>query len=182
MTAFQRLVVPEGSYFFTVRLQDRQSRLLVDHIDLLRASIRLCQKRWPMLIEAAVILPDHLHMIWTLPKGDGDFSARWRLIKSSFSRHVESPTYVRQGLSGQREKRIWQRRFWEHRIRDAAEFAALRSFILTAPVRAGLVARPQDWAHSSIHRDQAVVKPPLSLAALTDRSGQSETLAHDLSF
>jgi putative transposase len=158
-------MVPGGTYFFTVRLQDCQSRLLVDRVDLLRTAIRLCVKRWPMVIETAVILPDHLHMIWTLPDGDSDFSARWRLIKSTFSRHVEPPTYLRASLAARGDKGIWQRRFWEHLIRDEADLAAHRAFAISAPVRAGLVARPQDWALSSVHRDIARGLPARSLVA-----------------
>ena len=79
MSHYTRLVVPGGTYFFTVRLQDRGSRLLTDQVDLLRSSVRLAQKRWPFVIAAAVVLPDHLHMIWTLPQNDPDFSKRWRI-------------------------------------------------------------------------------------------------------
>ncbi|MBC7142800.1 MAG: transposase [Rhodobacteraceae bacterium] len=155
MSRYRRLVVPGGTYFFTVRLEDRSSDLLVREVALLRDSVRLCRRCWPFAIDVAVILPDHLHMIWTLPHDDGDFSRRWRLIKSTFSRHVEAPARRSRSKAERGEKGIWQRRFWEHRIRDAADFAAHRGFALTAPVRAGLVARPQDWALSSLHRDLA---------------------------
>ena len=153
MSQFIRLVVPGGTYFFTVRLQDRGSRLLTDRVDLLRASVRLAQKQWPFAIAVAAILPDHLHMIWTLPPDDADFSKRWRLIKSTFSRHVEGPVAVRPSLARRGEKGIWQRRFWEHLIRDDLDFEAHRAFVLNAPVLAGLAAKPQDWALSSVHRD-----------------------------
>lgn len=153
MSAYQRLVVPGGTYFFTVRLQDRGSRLLVERVDLLRAACRLCIARWPMQIDTAVILPDHLHMIWTLPAGDGDFSARWRLIKATFSRHVPGPAHVPASMAARGEKGVWQRRFWEHLIRDETDLAAHRAHALTAPVREGLVARAQDWPLSSLQRD-----------------------------
>ena len=153
MSHYTRLVVPGGTYFFTVRLQDRRSGLLTQRIDLLRAAMRLTQKQWPFTIEVAVVLPDHLHMIWTMPDTDGDFSKRWRLIKSTFSRHVDGPDTVCPSQARRGEKGIWQRRFWEHMIRDDLDFAAHRAFALCAPVQAGLVARPQDWAHSSFHRD-----------------------------
>jgi len=160
MSAYQRLVVPGGTYFFTVRLQDRASRLLVERVDLLRAACRLCIARWPMQIDTAVILPDHLHMIWTLPAGDGDFSARWRLIKSTFSRHVAGPEHVSSSMAARGEKGVWQRRFWEHLIRDEADLAAHRTFALNAPVRAGLVARAQDWPLSSLQRDLRLGRGP----------------------
>lgn len=153
MSHYQRFAVPGGTYFFTLRLEDRQSRLLTDRVDLLRATVRLAQKRWPFVIKVAVILPDHLHMIWTLPGGDADFSKRWRLIKSTFSRHVDGPAHVSPSKARRGEKGIWQRRFWEHLIRGEQDFQAHRSFALAAPVQAGLVARPQDWALSSVHRD-----------------------------
>lgn len=153
MSHYARLVVPGGTYFFTVRLQDRTSRLLTQRVDLLRAAMRLAQKQWPFTVDVAVVLPDHLHMIWTMPDTDGDFSKRWRMIKSTFSRHIEGPAEVSPSMARRGEKGIWQRRFWEHLIRDEVDFEAHRAFALAAPVQAGLVARPQDWAHSSVHRD-----------------------------
>src|SRR6266481_3179278 len=85
MANYRRNFPPGGSYFFTVNLADRRRALLTEHIDLLRAAFRQVRARHPFAIEAAVILPDHLHAIWTLPDGDADFSTRWRLIESSFS-------------------------------------------------------------------------------------------------
>ena len=159
MSSYTRLMVPGGTYFFTVRLQDRQSRLLTDRIDLLRMVTRLARQHWPFLIDTAAILPDHLHMIWTLPAGDDDFSTRWRLIKSTFSRHVEGPQTLTRTQRERGEKGVWQRRFWEHLIRDEADLAAYRAFALSAPVRAGMVARPQDWPYSSIQRDIRAGRP-----------------------
>jgi putative transposase len=86
MTNYRRNFVPGGSYFFTVNLADRRLSLLTDHIDLLRVAFRDARARHPFTIDAAVILPDHLHAMWTLPEGDRDFATRWRLIKSAFSR------------------------------------------------------------------------------------------------
>ena len=149
MSQYTRLVVPGGTYFFTVRLQDRHSGLLVNRVDVLRAAVRLAQKQWPFVIEVAVVLPDHLHMIWTMPDTDADFSKRWRLIKSTFSRHVQGPIDVSPSMARRGEKGIWQRRFWEHLIRDEVDFEAHRAFVLAAPVTAGLVAKPQDWAYSA---------------------------------
>src|ERR1700736_1252964 len=85
MANYRRNFVPGGSYFFTVNLADRRRALLTEHIALLRAAFREVRARHTFAIEAAVILPDHLHAIWTLPDGDADFATRWRLIKSSFS-------------------------------------------------------------------------------------------------
>ncbi len=159
MSSYTRLMVPGGTYFFTVRLQDRGSRLLTDRIDLLRTVTRLARQQWPFVIDTATILPDHLHMIWTLPAGDDDFSTRWRLIKSTFSRHVAGPAVLTRTQRDRGEKGVWQRRFWEHLIRDDDDLAAHRAFAVSAPVRAGIVARPQDWPYSSIQRDIRAGRP-----------------------
>lgn len=155
MSKYTRLIVPGGTYFFTVRLEERGSRLLLDKVDLLRSAVRSCMANRPFEIDTAVVLPDHLHMIWRLPPGDIAFSARWRQIKSTFSRHVERPAYVCPSKLARGEKGIWQRRFWEHCIRDEADLNRHRAYALTAPVRAGLVVRPNEWRASSIHRDGA---------------------------
>lgn len=147
-----RAALPQ-THFFTVRLENRQSDLLVTHVDLLRSVIRSCMARRPFQIDSAVILPGFLHMIWTLPAEDTDYSARWRQIKSTFSRHVDAPACTRATRRG--DKGIWQRRFWQHEIAGPADLALHRAIVLTAPVRAGWVSAPQDWPHSSIHRDGA---------------------------
>jgi putative transposase len=114
MTNYRRNFVPGGSYFFTVNLADRSSRLLTDHIDLLRTAFRNARVRQAFTIDAIVILPDHLHAIWSLPEGDADFATRWRHVKAMFSR--ASPTRERISESRLRkgERGIWQRRYWEH--------------------------------------------------------------------
>lgn len=144
--------VPGGTYFFTVRLQDQSSDLLISHIDVLRDATRLTRKRWPFAIDAAVILPNKLHMIWTLPEEDADFSKRWRMIKTAFSRNVPPPDYVPPSHSKRGEKGIWQRRFWEHLIRDDDDLALHMHLIRSAPIHAGLVRKPSDWPYCSLHR------------------------------
>ena len=151
MSNYRRRRVPGGTYFFTVRLQDETSDLLVRQIDLLRHATRLCLKRWPFQIDAAVILPAKAHMIWTLPEGDADFSKRWRMIKSTFSRHSPVPAYIPPSHARRGEKGIWQRRFWEHHIRDAQDLAMHMHLIRSAPIHAGLAKRPSDWPYSSLH-------------------------------
>ncbi|KQI72413.1 hypothetical protein AN191_08450 [Loktanella sp. 5RATIMAR09] len=151
MSNYRRLRVPGGTYFFTLRLQDQRADLLVSQIDLLRDATRLCCKRWPFEIDAAVILPNKLHMIWTLPDGDADFSKRWRLIKSSFSRHIPAPAHIPESHRKRGKKGIWQRRFWEHLIRDADDFALHMHLIRSAPIHAGLVKKASDWPYSSLH-------------------------------
>lgn len=155
MSMYRRLFVPGGTYFFTVHLQDPRSDTLTQHIDVLRQSVRVTRKRWPFVIEAAVVLPNVTHMIWTLPPGDADFSKRWRLIKSTFSRHVPAPDYVPASMQRRGEKGVWQRRFWEHLIRDERDFDLHLNLIREAPVTKGLVQYPSDWPYSSFNKQQA---------------------------
>ena len=123
MTNYRRNFVPGGAYFFTVNLADRRLRLLTEHIALLRAAFRETRARHPFAIEAVAVLPDHLHVVWTLPEGDADFSLRWRLIKSAFSRALADGERISQSRAGKGERGIWQRRFWEHTLRDEDDFA-----------------------------------------------------------
>ena len=155
MSNYRRYYQPGGTWFFTVRLADRSSRLLVEEVATLRAAVALARARWPFEIDTAVVLPAEAHMIWTLPPGDSDFPARWRLIKSAFSRQMPPVADLRPSLAKKGERGIWQRRYWEHLIRDEGDLALHRHFCVTAPVRAGLVRRASDWPHSSLHRDRA---------------------------
>jgi putative transposase len=123
MTEYRRNFVPGGSYFFTVNLDDRRERLLTDHIGLLRNAFRYARARHPFTIDAIVVLPDHLHAIWTLPDGDADFSLRWRLIKSVFSRGLRPGEQTSESRASKGERGIWQRRYWEHTLRDETDFA-----------------------------------------------------------
>ena len=161
MTAYRRLYIPGARYFFTVALSDRRERLLTDGIVELRKAFALTMQERPFRCEAAVVLPDHLHMVWSLPPGDADFSTRWRLIKARFSRTVgySAPKGPSQYLK--RERGVWQRRFWEHCIRDERDFRAHVAYCRANPVKHGLVQHPADWPYSSIHRDmQSGVVPP----------------------
>src|SRR5882757_5588846 len=109
-----------SAFFFTVVLADRSSHLLVDKIDRLRQAYRVVQERRPFETIAICILPDHVHAIWKLPEGDADFSTRWSLIKSDFSRGLDAQPRSESKLA-KREKGIWQRRYWEHAIRNEAD-------------------------------------------------------------
>jgi len=148
-----RRVRAEGSvFFFTVVLAERPSNLLVDQIDRLRQVYRTIQQRRPFETIAICILPDHIHALWALPDGDADFSSRWSLIKSGFSRGLD-PAQVRSTSKvAKREKGIWQRRYWEHAIRDETDFERHVDYIHFNPVKHGHVARVADWPHSSFHR------------------------------
>ncbi len=152
MPDYRRWRVAGGSYFFTVDLLNRRTRLLVEHIDLLRAAFRAVRAAHPLHVDAVVVLPEHLHCVWTLPPGDADFSTRWRLIKSEFSHGLPSSDERRSASRMKHHERgIWQRRFWEHVIRDDRDFARHVDYIHFNPVKHGLVKRPIDWPHSSIH-------------------------------
>src|SRR5690349_13027287 len=118
MTTYRRNFVAGGSYFFTVNLAERRLRLLTDNIGLLRAAFRYTRLRRPFAIDAIVVLPDHLHAIWTLPEGDGDFAVRWQLIKGNFTRGLPQGERVSASRLRKRERGIWQRRYWEHTLRD----------------------------------------------------------------
>jgi len=152
MPNYRRRQLPGGCWFFTVCLLQGSSRLLVDEIELLRRCFRETREALPFRVEAIVVLPDHLHTVWSLPPGDGNFSARWRSLKGRFS-HALPRTEWRSGVRLRRgERGIWQRRFWEHRIRDADDLAHHVAYRHSDPVRHGLVEAPQDWPHSSVHR------------------------------
>jgi len=150
MVRYRRNFVPGGSYFFTVTLADRRSSALVDHVAALRAAFRAGRRERPFAIDAIAILPDHLHAILTLPPGDADFSGRWRRVKGHFSSHmIASNAAVKRHPNG--KFALWQRRFWEHTIRDEDDFARHVDYIHFNPVKHGLVSRVRDWPHSSFH-------------------------------
>jgi putative transposase len=125
---------------------------LMDHIDKLRAAFREMRRHHPFTIDAMVVLPDHLHTIWTLPEGDADFATRWRLIKSAFSRSLATGERVSESRAAKGERGIWQRRYWEQIIRDDNDSAHHADYIHINPVKHRLVARVSDWPYSSFHR------------------------------
>jgi len=149
---YRRARTAGGTFFFTVNLADRSSGLLVERIDSLRYAVRKVRDAHPFRIVAMVVLPDHLHAVWTLPAGDSDYSLRWSLVKAGFSRAVEKTERIGGSRSSKRERGIWQRRFWEHRILDDADLTRHVDYIHINPVKHGHVAAPSDWPYSSIHR------------------------------
>jgi len=151
---YRRIYQPGARYFFTVVTEQRQP-LLIQNIDRLRESFRCCLSRHPFEIEAIVILPDHLHSLWRLPETDANFSKRWMVIKRYFSTALP-PGIVNHSKSKKREKGIWQRRFWEHQIRDVDDWRRHVDYIHYNPVKHNYVENPQDWPYSSYH--QAVHK------------------------
>ena len=142
MPNYRRMRVDGGCWFFTVNLQDRRQTLLADHIDKLRDAVAKVQHKRPFTIDVFVVLPDHLHTIWTLPPDDDDFSTRWRLIKTLFVRALPK----QEGL-------VWQPRFWEHMIRDQRDYENHVNYCYINPMKHGWVSRVVDWPYSSFHRD-----------------------------
>lgn len=153
MSNYIRCKAKGATYFFTAHLADRSSTLLIDRVDLLRSVMRLTMQNHPFSIDSIVVLPACIHTIWTMPTGDADYSKRWSYLKSNFSRALPASQTRTAAQVSRKEKGIWQRRFWEHRIRDVQDLARHRNLIHTAPVQSGLVAAPTDWAWTSLHRD-----------------------------
>ena len=146
---YRRSTTPGATYFFTVVTHQR--RPVFDNrqaVTRLRAAFRKTKQRHPFEIDAFVLLPEHIHCIWTLPEGDHDYSTRWGLIKSEFTRNHPNRT----ATNHRRERAIWQRRFWEHQVRDERDLRAHIDYIHYNPVKHGLVSAPIDWPYSSLHR------------------------------
>lgn len=149
----RRAFIPGGTWFFTVNLLQRHGNdLLIREINLLRNTVRRVRDRHPFHIDAWAVLPEHLHCVMTLPPGDSDFSLRWRLIKSGFSRalpKIEQRSEVRKAAG---ERGIWQRHFWEHLIRDDADYRRHMDYVHVNPLKHGHVRRVQDWPYSTFHQ------------------------------
>ena len=152
MTNYRRARTQGATYFFTVNCAERRgNQLLIEHIDLLRQAFRKVKSDHPFQIDAMVVLPDHLHCIWTLPPGDADYKTRWALIKAGFSRAIPAGERRSESRLKRGERGIWQRRFWEHQIRDELDYQQHVDYIHWNPVKHGLVKRVKDWPHSSFH-------------------------------
>jgi putative transposase len=151
MVNYRRRQVAGGTFFFTVNLQDRRRALLVEHAEARRDIVREVNTESPFVIDAMVVLPDHWHAVWTLPPDDANYTARIRLIKARFTKHL-----LRAGVpltkDTRGEYRLWQKRFWEHTIRDDLDFEAHVNYVHINPVKHGRVTRATDWPHSTLHR------------------------------
>ena len=159
MSSYLRPRRPGATVFFTVALAARGTDTLTREVATLRQSVRLTRAERPFDIDAWVILPDHMHCIWTLPEGDCDFSTRMGAIKARFSRTLGEGN-IRASHILRREKGNWQRRFWEHHIRDEDDLLAHLQYCWHNPVKHGLVGHPRDWPFSSYHRDNPIVAIP----------------------
>jgi putative transposase len=171
MPKYRRAYVPGGCWFFTVNQLERRQTLLIDHIDSLRRAVIMTRRNLPFAIDAFVVLPDHIHAIWTLPPGDVDFSTRWRLIKTHFAKALPKQEYLSPVRIDRNERGIWQRRFWEHLIRNEADYAHHVEYCYINPVKHGLVKRVCDWPHSSFHRDVDAGIVPLDWAGEIETGG-----------
>jgi putative transposase len=153
MPDYRRAWHPGGTYFFTVNLLQRhRNALLTERIDSLRTSVDLVRQRHPFKIHGWVVLPNHLHCVIEFPDGDADFATRWRLIKAGFSKSLPKTEKRSEARIGRGERGIWQRRFWEHLIRDEADFQAHMDYVHINPLKHGLVQRVADWPYSTFHR------------------------------
>jgi len=175
MPNYRRSPVAGGTYFFTVTSYRRRSILTTDMLrHALRDAVRQTRLRYHFDIDAWVLLPDHLHCIWTLPPGDADFSLRWAMIKRLVTQAC-GDQFALADLSESRRKRnesaIWQRRFWEHQIRDDEDFARHVDYIHWNPVKHGLVAQVADWPYSTFHRYVAQAKLPADWCGLMNADG-----------
>ena len=151
MPNYRRVWVPGGTYFFTVAIAERQRTLLIDHIHALGDAFRTARQARPFTTQAIVVLPDHLHCVWKLPPDDDAFAIRWSHIKAGFSRRVPMGEQRRPSRLSKRERGIWQRRYWEHLIRDEEDLQRRIDYIHFNPVKHGYVSKASDWPHSSIH-------------------------------
>jgi len=153
MPNYRRDWTPGGTWFFTVNLLERRRNdLLVRHFDLLRCSVAVERGRRPFSVVAWVVLPDHMHWIWSLPEGDADYATRWRRIKTDFSLGLEKDERRSAARLRSGERGIWQRRYWEHRVRDDVDLMRRIDYIHFNPVKHGHAASVSDWPLSSFHR------------------------------
>jgi putative transposase len=152
MPNYRRVFVPGGCYFFTVNLLERKRTLLTDHIDLLRDCVRTVRRLYPFHIDAWVVLPDHMHCVLTLPADTDDYPLRWRLIKLLFSKGLPATERLSAVRKLRGERGIWQRRYWEHMIRDERDYARHIDYIHVNPLKHGYVKQVADWPYSTFHR------------------------------
>ncbi len=148
---YRRADTKGGTYFFTLNLLDRKKTVLTDEMDKLRSSLNKVKKEHPFQLNAMVVLPDHLHALLTLPLDDNDYSTRWALIKAGFSRQLPQGEKINKSRRTKGERGIWQRRFWEHLIRDERDYENHVNYIHYNPVKHQYVERAVDWPYSTIH-------------------------------
>ena len=152
---YRRCFIPGGTYFFTLATFQRKNILCKpENINILKAAFERVKSSHPFDIQAIVVLPDHLHCIWTLPENDAEYPARWNAIKNYFTKNTKDRPFSATSIvrTRKREQEVWQRRFWEHAIRDDDDFVTHVEYIHFNPVKHGYVKSPMEWAHSSFHK------------------------------
>lgn len=180
MPNYRRANAGGGCYFFTVNTLHRQSFLVDGDVrTALRGAIESVRLTLPFTIDAWVLLPDHLHCLWTLPEGDADFATRWRFIKTRVTQRCGARLaryeYMTARRKEKRQNSLWQNRYWEHQIRDENDFARHVDYVHWNPVKHGQVTRVADWPYSSFHRYvQAGVYPQDWVGRVTPAIAQME--------
>jgi putative transposase len=169
MSNYRRAWVPGATYFFTVNLRDRRSDLLTREIALLRETVRATRARHPFHIDAWVVLPDHMHCLWTLPMGDADFALRWKVIKFAFAKRLPITETRTANQQRRGERGLWQRRYWEHLVRDEQDYRRHFDYIHINPLKHGHVQRLEDWPYSSFHRAVAMDVYPAGWCVAPER-------------
>jgi putative transposase len=175
LSNYRRCYVPGGSFFFTVVTERRAGILANDRArDCLREAIRHCRHHLPFHVDALVVLPDHIHTIWTMPPEDGDYSKRWGIIKKHFTQNWLALSGIEQPVTASRlryrRRGIWQRRFWEHALRDERDYQNHFDYLHYNPVKHGLVNNISDWPYSSFHHwVEKGVYPPHWGSRIEDR-------------
>ena len=156
MPNYRRADIGGGTYFFTVVTYRRQRFLCDDDVrNALREGIEKTREGYPFVIDAWVLLPDHLHCIWTLPPGDANFGIRWAMIKRHVSKHckrLKHDNWLNESKRKRKESTVWQRRFWEHQVRDERDYKIHADYIHFNPVKHGVVRYVKDWPYSTFHR------------------------------
>ena len=183
MSVYRRHFVSGGAYFFTLVTQERAAILVEPTARaILHDAFAECKRRWPFVIDAIVLLPDHLHTIWLLPSNDDQFPRRWGFIKKEFTKRWIASGGQEQMISSQRSVRrmrgVWQPRYWEHAIQDEDDLGRHRDYIHYNPVKHGLVKKPVDWPYSSFHRwaAQGAYDPGWGCASTDDKRFQFDDL------
>ncbi len=191
MPNYRRAFIPGGSFFFT-QVVDKRRPLFSDPaaVALLGSIFRRCLMRWPFTVNAVVVLPDHLHAIWSLPPGDSEYSKRWGWSKKEFTKHWlqigGSESVISSARKRERRRGVWQPRFWEHTLEDEEDFERHFDYIHWNPVKHGYVRCPHDWPHSSFHRyvqlgvydrnwgcfTEQMNKPPSDFSDIEDTVGE----------
>lgn len=166
-----------GCYFLTFNLLDRKSSLLLTHIDKFRDAYAKTLQHHQFKLDAMVVLPDHVHIMITLPPNSDNYAVIVASLKSQFSRQINKTEIITSSRHAKRERGIWQRRFWEHRIRDEIDYQNHMDYIHYNPVKHGYVINPQDWQYSTLHKliKKGVYPPDWG----TDESDKSINIRYD---